>query len=78
MQASIAVVYENGVFRLVSPLPEGIPEHQRFLVVIETPDPANDWLAAADPSVSLENVRRAMSRGPTTLAQMVWEEREER
>jgi predicted DNA-binding antitoxin AbrB/MazE fold protein len=78
MQESIAVIYENGVFRPVSPLPEGIHEQQRLIVVIETPDPSNDWLAAADPSVSLEDVRRAMSRGSKTLAQMVWEEREER
>ncbi len=78
MQESIEVIYENGVLRPLCPLPEGIHEHQRLIVIIETVDEANDWLAAADPSVSLEDVRRAMSKVPGTVAQMVWEEREER
>ncbi len=73
MQESIEVIYENGVFRPVNPLPEGIHEQQRLIVVIETPAPASDWLAEADPSVSLEDVRRAMSRIPVTVSQMVWE-----
>ncbi len=78
MQESIEVIYENGVFRPVGPVPDGIHEHQHVFIVIETADEMNEWLAQADSSVSLEDVRRAMSRGPSTLSQMVWEEREER
>jgi predicted DNA-binding antitoxin AbrB/MazE fold protein len=78
MRESIEVIYENGVLRPLDPLPDGVHEQQRLIVVVETADVANDWLAAADPSVSLEDVRRVLSKVPDTVSQMVWEEREER
>ena len=78
MQERVDVIHEGGVLRPLGPLPGQFREHQHLIVVIEVPDEVDDWLADADPSVSLEDVRRALSRGPGTLAQMVHEEREER
>jgi predicted DNA-binding antitoxin AbrB/MazE fold protein len=78
MNQRIEVVYENGVFRPVGPLPYLPREHERLTVILEGPSGARDWLADADPSVSLEAVRQALAHIPGTLAQMVIEEREER
>jgi predicted DNA-binding antitoxin AbrB/MazE fold protein len=78
MRERIEVIYENGVLRPVGAIPWALHEHQHLTVSIEAPDAGDDWLADADPSVSLEAVRRALSKAPSTLAQMVHDEREER
>ena len=39
---------------------------------------ATVWLADADPTVSLETVRRALGKAPGTIAQLIHAEREER
>jgi predicted DNA-binding antitoxin AbrB/MazE fold protein len=83
----IEVVYENGVFRPLGPLPEELREHERYTVTVEVPGALADRLDAvclaaakrdADPTVSLEEVRRILAKVPGTLAQAVISEREER
>jgi len=78
MHERIEVVYENGVLRPVGTLPLALHEHQHLTVSIEAPEMGDNWLADADPAVSLEAVRRALSKAPGTLAQLVHDEREER
>jgi predicted DNA-binding antitoxin AbrB/MazE fold protein len=78
MQERIEVVYENGVLRPVGTMPRALRERQRLTVLIEAPEPDDDWLADANPAVSLEVVRRILGKAPNTLAQMVHDEREER
>ncbi len=78
MREQIEVVYENGVLRPLGPLPGYLHEHQQLTVTIEGPNGANRWLADADPTVSLEAVRQALSTLTGTLAQAVHAEREER
>jgi predicted DNA-binding antitoxin AbrB/MazE fold protein len=77
MQERIEVVYEQGMLRPLEPLPEGLRERQHFTVTIETAVGANDWLAAANPAVSLESVRRGLASIPGSLARQVQAEREE-
>jgi predicted DNA-binding antitoxin AbrB/MazE fold protein len=78
MHEQIEVVYENGVLRPLGPLPYPLEEHQHLTVTIEGCNGARDWLADADPTVSLAAVRQALANIPGTLAQLVDEEREER
>ena len=78
MHQQINVVYENGVLRPLGPLPYPLEEHQHLTITIEGPSGRPDWLADADPSISLEDVRRALANIPGTLAQLVDEQREER
>ena len=88
MHEPIEVIYENGVFRSLGPFPEDLHESRRYTVTLETPsstlegrlDPA--FVAAtkqeADPTVSLEEMRRILAKVPGTLAQAVSAEREGR
>jgi predicted DNA-binding antitoxin AbrB/MazE fold protein len=79
-------IYENGVLRPLTPV--DLPQRELLSVVVKrTTDPLADvldWdaheLAAAegDESVSLEEVRRALSRIPGSMADVVSAEREER
>jgi predicted DNA-binding antitoxin AbrB/MazE fold protein len=87
MHEPIEVVYENGVLRPLGPLPPQVREHQHLIVTIDTPSTLEDRLDAAclavakrdaDPTVSLEEVRRILAKVPGTLAQAVIAEREER
>jgi predicted DNA-binding antitoxin AbrB/MazE fold protein len=78
MQEQIEVVYENGVFRPLTPLARSLEEHQHLTVTIQPPTGSGSWLADADPSVSLEAVRQALAKVPGTLAQWVHAEREDR
>jgi predicted DNA-binding antitoxin AbrB/MazE fold protein len=78
MHERIEVIYENGVLRPVGAVRLALREHQRLTVSLETPETGDDWLADADPGISLEAVRRILSKASGTLAQMVHEEREER
>jgi predicted DNA-binding antitoxin AbrB/MazE fold protein len=78
MREQIEVVYENGVFRPLAPLPRQFQEHQHLTITIEGPDGADRWLADADPAVSLEAVRQTLAKVPGTLAQAVHAQREER
>lgn len=87
MHEPIEVIYENGVFRPLGPLPEDLHESGRYTVTLETPDSALEdrldpaFVAAAkreaDPTVSLEEMRRILAKVPGTLAQAVSAEREE-
>jgi predicted DNA-binding antitoxin AbrB/MazE fold protein len=78
MREQVEVVYENGVFRPLGPLPGHFQERQRLTITIETQNGANDWLADADSTVSLDAVRQALGKVSGTLAQWVHAEREER
>lgn len=78
MREQIEVVYENGVLRPLRPLPGQYHEHQHLTVTIEGGNGAENWLAAADPAVSLEDVRKALAKVKGTLAEEARAEREER
>jgi predicted DNA-binding antitoxin AbrB/MazE fold protein len=78
MREQIEVVYENGVLRPLGSLPSQFHEHQHLTVTVEDVDESARWLADADPTVSLEAVRRALAKTPGTIAQLVHAERAER
>jgi predicted DNA-binding antitoxin AbrB/MazE fold protein len=87
MHQQVEVVYENGVLRPLEPLPPELQEHQHLTVTIETAGALEGrldetCLAAAkrdaDPTVSLEEVRRILAKVPGTLAEAVRAERDER
>ncbi len=78
MREQIEVVYENGVLRPLEALSDQFHEHQHLTVTVEDTDESTRWLADADPTVSLEAVRRALGKTSGTIAQMVHAEREER
>jgi predicted DNA-binding antitoxin AbrB/MazE fold protein len=78
MREQIEVVYENGVLRPLGPLPAFITDKQRFTVIINGTNGPENWLADADPRVSLEAVRQSLARVQGTLALAVHAEREER
>jgi predicted DNA-binding antitoxin AbrB/MazE fold protein len=79
-------VYENGVLRPIERLP--LPDMQRVLVTISgVPATADDmavyfepeeWEAAKHDDISLQEVRRALSSIPGSLADAVIASREER
>ena len=82
----VDAVFENGVFRPLSPI--DLPEHERVSLIVNRPvDPLADildWeaheLAAieGDDGVSLEEVQRALSKIPGSMADVVSVERDER
>jgi predicted DNA-binding antitoxin AbrB/MazE fold protein len=87
MHERIEVVYEKGVLRPLAPLPAQLREHQHLTVTIDTPGALEERLDAAclaaakrdaDPTVSLEEVRRILAKVSGTLTQVVLAEREER
>jgi predicted DNA-binding antitoxin AbrB/MazE fold protein len=78
MREQIQVVYENGVLRPLVTLSGKFQEHQHLTVIVEDADESNCWLADADPTVSLEAVRRALGKAPATIAQLIHAGREER
>jgi predicted DNA-binding antitoxin AbrB/MazE fold protein len=78
MRTQIEVVYENGVLRPLGTLSEQLREHQHLTVTIEDANASVHWLADADPTVSLEAVRRALAKTPGTIAELIRAEREER
>jgi len=87
MAQQIEVVYENGVLRPLGPLPEELHESERYIVTVETPGNGGGLLDAvalayavrhADPTVTLEEVRKILSKVPGTGAEAVAAERGER
>ena len=87
MLEPIEVVYENGVLRPIGPLPSQLQEHQHLRITPRHAGNLEDRLDAAclaaaksdaDPTVSLEEVRKILSKVPGTLTQSVLAEREER
>lgn len=78
MHEPIEVIYENGMLRPLAPLPGQYHEHQHLTVTIEEADETAGWLADADPTVSLDAVRQALSKIPGPLSELVRAEREER
>lgn len=78
MREQIDVIYENGVLRPLEALPSHFQEHQRLTVTVEEVAGTNDWLADADPTASLDAVRRALGKTANTMAELVNAERQER
>jgi predicted DNA-binding antitoxin AbrB/MazE fold protein len=78
MREQIEVVYENGVLRPLAALPRQYREHQHLTIAIEDTDASEDWLADADPMVSLEAVRQALAKVSGALAQLIHAERDGR
>jgi predicted DNA-binding antitoxin AbrB/MazE fold protein len=78
MHEQIDVVYENGVLRPLGVISGQFQEHQHLTVTIQDADESNHWLADADPTVSLDAVRQALAKTPSTIAQLAHAEREER
>ena len=87
MHEQIEVVYENGVLRPLDPLPPQLREHQHLTVTIDTPGGLEARLDAAcvaaakrdaDPTVSLEEVRKILAKMPGSLAEAIIAERADR
>jgi predicted DNA-binding antitoxin AbrB/MazE fold protein len=78
MREQIEVVYENGILRPLGTLSSQFQEHERLTVTVEDADESTRWLDDAHPTASLEAVRRALSKAPDTIAQLIHAEREER
>ena len=83
MHEQIEVVYESGVLRPLGPLPPELREHQHLTVTIDAPNALETRLDSAciaaakrgaDPTVSLEEVRRILAKVPgrprQTLAEL--------
>jgi predicted DNA-binding antitoxin AbrB/MazE fold protein len=78
MREQIDVIYENGVLRPLDPLSGQFREHQHLTVTVEGAGESTHWLADADPTVSLEAVRKALGKATATIAQLISAERDER
>jgi len=88
MTKRFEAVYEHGVLRPLESL--DLTEHQRVTVVLRHPSPGpgeEDWLdrefvqecaLEADESITLESVRRALSKIPGSLTADFASERAER
>ena len=82
MERSIEVIYEDGVLRPLEPI--ALRERQRLTVIVsDAPDSPllvspEEWAADADPSVSHDDVRRALSSIRGSLSQAILDERRER
>jgi predicted DNA-binding antitoxin AbrB/MazE fold protein len=84
MTRSLQAVYENGVLRPLEPLP--LNENQQVTVTVSDQE-EGDWLdatflryleAQADESVTLEQVRSALSKIPGSMVDDFRRERDER
>jgi predicted DNA-binding antitoxin AbrB/MazE fold protein len=87
MHQHVEVVYENGVLRPLGPLPSQLYEHQHLTITIDTPDTIQARLDVAcvdaarreaDPTVSLDEVRRILAKVPGSLAEAVIADRADR
>lgn len=86
MTHNVAAVYEDGVLRLLEPLP--LKEHQRVTVTVS--DPAERWvdqeymekvkkdIAASAPAPGLDQVRQALSKIPGNLSDEIRADRDRR
>jgi predicted DNA-binding antitoxin AbrB/MazE fold protein len=78
MREQIAVIFENGIFKPLTPVPPSLKDQQQLTVTIEEAKSSDDWLADANFDVSLEEVRRALSKVKARGTELVDAEREER
>jgi predicted DNA-binding antitoxin AbrB/MazE fold protein len=78
MREQIDVIFENGVFKPLTPVPRSLKDRQQLTITIEEPNDSADWLADANDEVSLEEVRRALSKVKASGTELVNAEREER
>ena len=86
MARTLQAVYENGAFRPLEPV--SCHEQERVLLTVESADIAEENLidheflayceTQADDSVSLEEVRQALSKIPGSLVDDIRAERDER
>ncbi len=70
--------FSNPNWRPLGVLSCQFQEHQRLTVTVEDAEKSASWLADADPTVSLEVVRRALGKPPGTIARVIHADREER
>ena len=82
MVKELKAIYENGVLRPLEPLE--LDEHQHVVIMVS--DSSEDWLdnaymqscaSEADDNVSLEDVRKALSKIPGSLTEDFIQERDE-
>ena len=78
MHQKIEVVYENGVFRPVGPLPEPLRDRQRLIVTVEAPGLTGRPDAIGPAAATLEEVRAILAKSSRPLAEVVGAERDER
>ena len=78
MREQIEVVFENGVFKPLTPVPPSLKDQQQLTITIEEPNGSSDWLGDANDEVSLEEVRRVLSKVKASGTELVNAEREER
>ena len=86
MEKTVQAVYENGVLHPLEPLP--LEERQQVTVTISeatgmSPDhplliSPEEWAAAANDDIGLDEVSRALSTIQGSLSEAVLEERRER
>lgn len=86
MEKTVQAVYEQGVLHPLEPLP--LEERQQVTVTISeatgmSPDhplliSPEEWAAAANDDIGLDEVRRALSTIQGSLSEAVLEERRER
>jgi hypothetical protein len=88
MEKTVQAVYEEGVLRPLEPLP--LEERQQVTVTISVPIAdstapgdallvsPDEWAAAANDDIGLDEVRRALSTIRGSLSEAVLEERRER
>lgn len=76
-------IYENGVFKPLTPL--SLPENQRVTLVVHCEDgepstAIDSWLIVqdGDPTITLEEVHKALSSIPGSLSDEVIRQRDER
>jgi hypothetical protein len=68
----------DGVFRPLDPVSASVQNQQSVTLTIEGASPSTNWLADATPQVTIEEVRRALSKIATSGADLVNAEREDR
>jgi len=85
MEKTVQAVYENGVLHPLEPLP--LEERQQVTVTISEAEASlnypllvshEEWAAAANDDIGLDEVRRALSTIQGSLSEAVLEERRER
>jgi predicted DNA-binding antitoxin AbrB/MazE fold protein len=83
MRQKVNAIYENGVLQPLEPL--NLPEHERVSITVESAND-DDWLdhdaiewakREGDPTISLEEVRKALSSISGSMAETIIEERGE-
>jgi predicted DNA-binding antitoxin AbrB/MazE fold protein len=78
MRQQIEVIFDNGVFKPLKPVPATLKDQQQLTVTIDEPNGAADWLADANFEIGIEEVRKALSKIKSSGPELVNAEREDR